>query len=147
MGLRKRLQKVIVPRSSLIFWLFFNPHIGPMNNRSGVVFSFRPINSIVFWNVKMYYFITSWTLFFECWCNGLLKCISFSYQNFFLVKIHIKVIFLLFFPPAFILYRLHIRSNHRHCLSAVRRHEGKVTRNVSIGDRRTVRHPRGQTWR
>ena len=38
-----------------------------------------------------YYFITWWTFFFECWCNGILKCIPFTYQKiFFWVQIHFK---------------------------------------------------------
>ena len=28
-----------------------------------------------------HYFITWWTFFFECWCNGLLKCVPFTYQK------------------------------------------------------------------
>ena len=31
-----------------------------------------------------YYFITWWTFFFECWCNGLLNCVPFTYQKIFL---------------------------------------------------------------
>ena len=31
----------------------------------------------------MYYFInTWWTLFSECWCNGLLNCVPFTYQKY-----------------------------------------------------------------
>ena len=26
-------------------------------------------------------FITGWTFFSECWCNGLLKCVPFTYQK------------------------------------------------------------------
>ena len=32
-------------------------------------------------NFEMYYFITWWTFFAECWCNGLLSCIPFTYKN------------------------------------------------------------------
>ena len=28
-----------------------------------------------------YYFITWWTYYSECWCNGLLKCVPFTYQQ------------------------------------------------------------------
>ena len=28
-----------------------------------------------------HYFITLWTFFFECWCNGLLKCVPFTYKK------------------------------------------------------------------
>ena len=30
-----------------------------------------------------YYFITWRTVFFECWCNGLVKCVPFTYQKIF----------------------------------------------------------------
>ena len=30
-----------------------------------------------------YYPITWWTFFFECWCNGLLNCVPFTYQKIF----------------------------------------------------------------
>ena len=30
-----------------------------------------------------HYFITRWTFFFECWCNRLLKCVPFTYQQIF----------------------------------------------------------------
>ena len=37
-------------------------------------------------SLKLYevYFITRWTLFSECWCNGLLKNIPFTYQLLFM---------------------------------------------------------------
>ena len=35
-------------------------------------------------NFKMYYFITWWTFVTECWCNGLLNCVPFTYQERFL---------------------------------------------------------------
>ena len=31
-----------------------------------------------------YYFIKWWTFYSECWCNGLLKCVPFTYQKSFL---------------------------------------------------------------
>ena len=31
-----------------------------------------------------YYFITWWTIFSECWCNDLLSCVPFTYQNSFI---------------------------------------------------------------
>ena len=31
--------------------------------------------------LKLYYFITWWTFFYECWCNGLLKGVPFTYQK------------------------------------------------------------------
>ena len=30
-----------------------------------------------------HYLITWWTFFSECWCNGLLKCVPFTYQTIF----------------------------------------------------------------
>ena len=41
----------------------------------------------------MHYFITYWPIFSECWCNGLLKCISFRYKkkNHFGEKMHFKI--------------------------------------------------------
>ena len=40
-----------------------------------------------------YYFITWWTFYSECWCNGLLKCVPFTYKNIFWVQIHFKTLF------------------------------------------------------
>ena len=34
-------------------------------------------------NFEMYYFITWWTFFTECWCNGLLNGVLFTYQKIF----------------------------------------------------------------
>ena len=60
---------------------------GAENNRSAVVFSVRLIDFIVF----VYYFTTYATLFSESWCNGLLKCVSFTYQKYFVgTDIHSK---------------------------------------------------------
>ena len=32
---------------------------------------------------EMYYFITRLTIFSECWCNGLLNCVPFTYKKIF----------------------------------------------------------------
>ena len=43
------------------------------------------------WFQRMFYFITHLTFLSECWCNGLIKSISFTYQEIILgVKIHFK---------------------------------------------------------
>ena len=34
-----------------------------------------------FWNFMKYHFITWWTFFFECRCNGLLNCVPFAYNK------------------------------------------------------------------
>ena len=42
-------------------------------------------------NFEMHYFITWWIFLTECWCNGLLNCVPFTYQTiFFLVQVHFK---------------------------------------------------------
>ena len=64
---------------------FLNLLVVPENKRKFIVFSFWHIDSIL---LKMHYFITCWPLFSECWCNGLLKCISFTYQKIILGKRH-----------------------------------------------------------
>ena len=53
------------------------------------------LSPIYFWNFTKYYFIT-WTFFFECWCNGLLNCVIFTYQKCVFcfvwgVQIHFKI--------------------------------------------------------
>ena len=53
----------------------------PENKRKFIVFSFRPIESVVFLNIK-------YVLFLYLLTPLLLKCISFTYQFFFLVQIH-----------------------------------------------------------
>ena len=42
--------------------------------RCTVVFSKVLSNPFIFSNFMKYYFITWWTFYSECWCNGLLKC-------------------------------------------------------------------------
>ena len=32
-------------------------------------------------NFKMHYFINWWIFLTECWCNGLFKCVPFTYQK------------------------------------------------------------------
>ena len=39
-----------------------------------------------------HYLITWWTFFFECWCNGLLKCVPFTYQKKNWWQIHFKIL-------------------------------------------------------
>ena len=52
--------------------------------------SLRPINSVHFWNFMLYYFITWWIFYSECWCNGLLKCVPFTCQRYFGVQIYLN---------------------------------------------------------
>ena len=84
MGCDKRLQL------SYCFWWFLNLLVVPENKRKFVVFSFRPVDSIVFLKLKCnYFFYLHVTFFSECWCNRILKCVSFTYQkNIFWPKMH-----------------------------------------------------------
>ena len=56
MDLTKDYNLAIVPR-------FLNLLVVPEKKKTLLVFSFRPIGSIVFWNLKMYYFITYWPIY------------------------------------------------------------------------------------
>ena len=39
-------------------------------------------------NFEMNYFITWWIFLTECWCNGLLNCVPFTYTKIFWVQVH-----------------------------------------------------------
>ena len=43
---------------------------------------------------EMYYFITWWTFFSQCWCNGLLNCVPFTYKKNCGVQVHFNSILL-----------------------------------------------------
>ena len=49
----------------------------------GTIFGQSPLKPFYFSNFEMYYFTTYRILFSECWWNGLPKCVSFTYQEFF----------------------------------------------------------------
>ena len=66
---------------AIVLW-FFNLLVVPENKRKFIFFSFRPIESVVFLNIKHVLFLYLLTLSFsECWCDGLVKCIPFAYQK------------------------------------------------------------------
>ena len=61
----------------------------PENNNFSVVFFSDPLIKVIFLEL---FFITYLTFFSECWCNGLLTCVSFTYHtNIFVVKIHFNI--------------------------------------------------------
>ena len=62
MGLTKDYSLAIIPMP-LILWWFLNLLVVPENKRTSTVFSFRPIDSIVFLKLEAVLFHYSLTLF------------------------------------------------------------------------------------
>ena len=56
--------------------------------KCAVVFSKVLSDPVIFKNFMKCYFITWLTILSECWCNGLLNCVPFTYQIYFGFKLY-----------------------------------------------------------
>ena len=84
---------------------------------------------------EMYYFITWWTFFSECWCNGLLNSIPFMYQNKYVwVQIHFKANFK-HIAPQYVLFRAWHSFGvwkYKRILKSLKRGTFSLTKNFNV---------------